>query len=320
MNASAAVQAQLETDMMDVEENSGPHLPANLQNARTVPPSQAINIPQMVNQVRYDDAGLSVEERVILFRMQHDPDGEVQHQRRLHEKRDDLETRLQEQKEQSEIRSREKQEEHVRKMELAIMKKDNEKEVITHKQQFRTNSSTRSRSTVSRQQHQQQALDPNKILVHPQRDAKNPVTVSEGFAVVLSHYLEPAKYVTDVVDTMDLGAVLDFAVRSNHVGFETFCGRSLENSDEVIRQLQRDLPSHLRESASKTLLLSASEQFPKITTKKNGKPSMRFPEDVKYFHGECLAYVKFKHPEIDNLVLFRQTYRNEITSNASGER
>lgn len=301
INASGEVQQILETSMVNAENTLAPTLRHDLRNARTVPPSQVANIS--TNQldrvvVNFGDAyhpwlpPTNRKEQDGLLRFQKDPDAEIAFQRELLRAEDVARLAIQQKRMESEIRMQEKRELAALKAESDERKHRTDMVMFDHKQQFRSNSSTRSQSRVRRGTEKGGTDVLSKVLVHSDWDVKNPRTWTEAVAIILDRYVEFSTFVNPTA-LSSLSVVIGAAIRENTLGFESLCG-----SDQI-----KPDPSHSTETNTivKSVLLEARDQFPKATYKRDSKVACLFPSRYSSFREDCMGFIRFRSPQIDAL-------------------
>ncbi len=294
-NATGEAQRILEANLISNENAAAPLLPQEMQGNRTVPPSQVGGLPAG-GPIRNGDPyypwlpPTTWEDQMILFRMQADKDAEVEYQRTQDELDKELQRRLAEKKFESQMRMAEMAEKARIKGESDDRNAANTMAIFDHKQQARTNSSTRSRSVVSRA-----VADPSRFLVGPDWDVKNPATVLQAMAIVIDYFFESSTLATEAVTLESFHGLLITVLRKNYLQFESFEGKVPVN-DEGHYWRKNDNIKFAQE-----LIFLAKSQFPKSVVKFVKGAWDLYRGDIVQANIPSMRYVKVRLDRIREL-------------------
>lgn len=287
-NATGSVQHILEVNLVDTENAVAPMLDGELQGTRTVPPSRVASIPDLLI-ARGDRFGnlenpwirpTTWEQQQQLLRYQLDKDREVEFQRRMEEKARESELRMAEKREVARLKA----ESDVRAHQLS-------RDTFDHKQQFRTNSSTRSRSMV--RQSAQQDDDPTGKLIHPDWDVKNPTTALQIMAIIVDRFFEKSPRATEAVTMDSFHQLMMRVLEKNSLEFDNIAG-----FDKSITDLRCYWNNKLNVALAKEVIFLAKKQFPKSVIKQV-KGAWDFnAKDILNIERPSIQYMKVRFDQL----------------------
>lgn len=252
------VQRELEANMTQTEERAAPMLREELQGNRTVPPSQVAGLP-VGRDANFIDAHHphvlpeTWEQQFDLMRYQTDPVAEASLRRLMDQKRFESELRMQEKRELARLKA-----------EADDRSAANTMAIWDHKQQARTNSTTRSQSVGGSRTSRggaTAALDPTRFLIGQDWDQLNPTSAMQVMAIVIDQCFESSPRATEAVTAESFHQMLVSVLRGNLLGFESFEGKETVHDGPYYWSKEENIIK------AKELIYTAKNNFPKSNMK-----------------------------------------------------
>ncbi len=228
-----------------------------------------------------------------LFRYQVDPEAEAELQRSLVQQREV---------------AAQKREAHVRQIELLKLKHDLSLASFDHKRKYANPPTTRSAHTNIRG-----GNAGSKMLIHPDWDIKNPVTLHQAVAIFIDHFFEFGQ-VENVVMHYAIYTLFGAVMRYNYLGFESIadeCVPAFHN--QTMYKYATMIPP-----IAFACISIAKTQFPKTVTKNKTRAwGWNMDATDGYYVGtvpmSCLMYLQPKMEHVLALGAYLREQKQQQT-------